>query len=73
MPATDIAREHLGRPLPNAILLGGFAAFTGVVSLDSVLLAIRRRFGGQIGERNASGATAAHDYVRSKTEARVHA
>jgi pyruvate ferredoxin oxidoreductase gamma subunit len=73
LPATDIAREHLGRPLPNAILLGGFAAFTGVVSLDSVLLAIRRRFDGQIGERNASGATAAHDYVRSKTEARVHA
>jgi pyruvate ferredoxin oxidoreductase gamma subunit len=73
LPATDIAREHLGRPLPNAILLGGFAAFTGVVSLDSVLLAIRRRFDGQIGERNASGATAAHDYVRSRTEARVHA
>ncbi len=46
LPATDIAREHLGRPLPNAILLGGFAAFTGVVSLDSVLLAIRRRFQG---------------------------
>ena len=50
-----------------------FAAFTGVVSLDSVLLAIRRRFDGQIGERNASGATAAHDYVRSKTEASIHA
>ena len=34
VPATDLAREHLGRPLPNAALLGGFAALTGVVSLD---------------------------------------
>ncbi len=26
VPATALAREHLGRPLPNAVLLGGFAA-----------------------------------------------
>jgi pyruvate ferredoxin oxidoreductase gamma subunit len=69
VPATEIAREHLGRPLPNAILLGAFAAFTGIVSLESVLTAIARRFNGSIGERNAAGATAAHDYVRSGTEA----
>ena len=29
VPATDLAREYLGRPLPNAVLLGGFAALTG--------------------------------------------
>ena len=29
LPATEIAREHLGRPLPNAALLGAFAALTG--------------------------------------------
>jgi pyruvate ferredoxin oxidoreductase gamma subunit len=69
VPATDIAREHLGRPLPNAVLLGAFAAFTGVVSLASVLAAVARRFAGPIGERNADGATAAHDYVRDRTEA----
>ena len=28
VPATEIAREHLGRPLPNAVLLGGFAALS---------------------------------------------
>ena len=28
VPATELAREHLGRPLPNAALLGGFAALT---------------------------------------------
>ena len=27
-PATELALEHLGRPLPNAVLLGGFAALT---------------------------------------------
>ena len=73
VPATDIAREHLGRPLPNAILLGGFAAFTGVVSLESVLTAVHTRFAGPIGERNAAGARAAHDYVRSETGAPAHA
>ena len=26
--------KHLGRPLPNAALLGGFAALTGLISLD---------------------------------------
>jgi pyruvate ferredoxin oxidoreductase gamma subunit len=68
VPATEIAREHLGRPLPNAILLGAFAAFAGVISLDSVVAAIRRRFDGPIGDRNAAGATAAHDYVRARIE-----
>src|SRR4051794_25945191 len=32
VPATRIARERVGRPMPNAALLGGFAALTGVVS-----------------------------------------
>lgn len=66
VPATDIAREHLGRPLPNAVLLGAFAAFTGQVSLESVVQAIGRRFRGPIGERNAAAATAASEYVHAK-------
>lgn len=66
IPATEIAREHLGRPLPNGVLLGGFAAFTGVVSLESVVAAIRRRFAGPIGEGNAAGAAAAYRQVRER-------
>ncbi len=54
MPATDLAREHLGRPLPNAVLLGGFAALSGLISIDSVAAAIRQKFAGQIGERNVA-------------------
>lgn len=63
VPATDFAREHLGRPLPNAALLGGFAALTGVVSLDSVVSAIRQRFPGKVGDANGRAATAAYEYV----------
>src|SRR5690242_9970763 len=37
VPATELAREHLGRPLPNAALLGAFAALTGKLRIDSVL------------------------------------
>ena len=28
--------KHLGRPLPNAALLGGFAALSGLITLDAV-------------------------------------
>jgi pyruvate ferredoxin oxidoreductase gamma subunit len=61
--ASELAREHLGRPLPNAALLGAFAALTGVVSLPSVCDAIRERFPGETGERNAAAATAAHEMI----------
>lgn len=73
VPATDIAREHLGRPLPNAVLLGAFAAFTGIVSLESVKTAVRRRFDGPIGDRNAAGAAAAHAFVQDRRQTLSHA
>ena len=63
VPATEIAREHLGRPLPNAALLGAFAALTGQVSLGAVCDAIRDRFPGEVGEGNARAAEAAHEHV----------
>jgi pyruvate ferredoxin oxidoreductase gamma subunit len=63
VPATDIAREHLGRPLPNAALLGGFAALTGQVSLGAVSGAIRARFPGAVGEGNVRAAEVAHEHV----------
>ena len=72
VPATEIAREHLGRPLPNAALLGGFAALTGIVSLASVEAAIRERFAGPVGEGNAGAARAAHDEVARRQGVLVH-
>ena len=66
--ATDLAREHLGRPLPNAALLGGFAALTGVVSVESVANAIRGRFPGKVAEGNVAAALAAAQAVREGRE-----
>jgi pyruvate ferredoxin oxidoreductase gamma subunit len=68
VPATAIAREHLGRPLPNAALLGGFAALTGRLRLDSVIAAIRERFPGSAGEGNAAAARACFEQVRGQRE-----
>jgi pyruvate ferredoxin oxidoreductase gamma subunit len=63
VPATELAREHLGRPLPNAALLGGFAALTAQVSLSAVSGAIRARFPGAVGEGNVRAAEAAYEHV----------
>jgi pyruvate ferredoxin oxidoreductase gamma subunit len=65
VPATELAREHLGRPLPNAALLGAFAAVTGAVSIESVAEAIRERFHGQAAAGNEAAARAAHDAVHA--------
>jgi pyruvate ferredoxin oxidoreductase gamma subunit len=63
VPAGDLAREHTGRPVPNAALLGGFAALSGLISLDSLAAAIRERFGGTVAEGNVAAAQAAHAFV----------
>jgi pyruvate ferredoxin oxidoreductase gamma subunit len=63
VPAGDLAREHTGRPVPNAALLGGFAALSGLISLESLAAAIRERFEGAVGEGNVAAAQAAHDWV----------
>jgi pyruvate ferredoxin oxidoreductase gamma subunit len=69
VPATSLALTHLGRPLPGGVLLGGFAALTGVVSLDSVLAAIGEKFTGRVAAGNAAAARAAFDFVRDEREA----
>jgi pyruvate ferredoxin oxidoreductase alpha subunit len=61
VPATELAQQHVGRPVPNAALLGGFAALTGAVSIESVVAAIHDRFPGRVGEGNAAAARAAYD------------
>ena len=73
VPATEIAREQLGRPLPNVPLLGAFAALTGVITLPSVVAAIRERFQGPVGEGNAAAAQAAYALARSALGEPAHA
>jgi pyruvate ferredoxin oxidoreductase gamma subunit len=66
VPATQLALEHVGRPVPNAALLGGFAAASGLVSVDSVVGAIRERFRGAVAEGNVAAATEAYQFVRAQ-------
>ncbi len=73
VPATELARKHLGRPLPNAVLLGGFAALTGRISIEAVEAAIRDRFPGPIGDGNVAAARAANDYVGEHMPERANA
>ena len=68
VPATELAREHLGRPLPNAALLGAFAALTGVVSIESVAAAIERRFSGVTADGNVAAARDAFGAVEDRKE-----
>ena len=73
VPATEFALKHVGRPLPNAALLGGFAAVSGRIALDSVLAAIREKFPAKIADGNVAAASAAYEYVLGEIREAAHA
>ena len=73
VPATQLALEHVGRPLPNAALLGGLAALPHIVGLDAVDRAIRMRFSGTVADANVAAASAAHDMVAADIAELRHA
>ena len=63
VPATDLAMKFIGRPLPNAALLGGLAAATGIVKIESVLKAIEDRFPSKIAKANQEAASSSYEFV----------
>lgn len=65
VPASDVARRHVGRPLPNAALLGAFAALTELVHFESVTRAIEEAFPGKVGGANVAAAREAFDIVNA--------
>lgn len=73
VPASDIALKHVGRPMPNAALLGGFAAATGIVKLESILAAIQERFPAKIAAPNIEAAKESFEYVKKELEEMSHA
>jgi pyruvate ferredoxin oxidoreductase gamma subunit len=74
VPATALAREHLGRPLPNAALVAGIVALTGIVGVDAALGAIRERFGdGAVGDGNVAAGRACADVVEQRLAGGIHA
>jgi pyruvate ferredoxin oxidoreductase gamma subunit len=52
IPATDMAQEEIGRPIPNTALLAALLALTGLLPLDALAKALKDRFAGDILDRN---------------------
>ena len=73
VPATELALKHVGRPVPNVPLLGGFAAVAGVIRLESVLKAIEERFAGKVAAGNVAAAKEAYEIVKAEMEETAHA
>jgi pyruvate ferredoxin oxidoreductase gamma subunit len=68
VPATELALKHVGRPVPNAALLGGFAAVTSQISLESVNAAIREKFPPKVADANVAAATQAFAHVAQQLQ-----
>jgi len=66
IPATEIALEIVGRPIPNAIMIGAFCSITGLVSLDAVQEAIMEKFPGKVGENNVAALERAHEIIQKR-------
>jgi pyruvate ferredoxin oxidoreductase gamma subunit len=66
IPATEIALEIIGRPIPNAIMIGAFCTITGLVSLDAVQEAIMEKFPGRVGENNVAALERASEIIQKR-------
>jgi pyruvate ferredoxin oxidoreductase gamma subunit len=52
LPATQLAKTHLGRPVPNTALLAAFLALTEMLPMSALTGALGQKFKGDILERN---------------------
>jgi pyruvate ferredoxin oxidoreductase gamma subunit len=64
--ATKVAMDIIGLPIVNTVLLGAFAAATGEIRVESIQNAIKARFPGRVGEKNAEAIQKAHEIIRGK-------
>ena len=70
VPASEFARVRLGRPIPNAALLGGLTALTELTSIDALEQAIDERFGASpAAKSNRLAARDAYEHVGARREA----
>lgn len=52
LPAAQLAKKILGRPVPNTALLAAFLTLTGMLPVDALEKAVNRRFKGEVAEKN---------------------
>jgi pyruvate ferredoxin oxidoreductase gamma subunit len=62
--ATSIALRQLGVPITNTTLMGAFAAASGEIKLAALEDAVRRRFKGDLAEKNIAAAEEAYQSVK---------
>lgn len=53
--ATSISLDELGKDIPNMPMLGALIKITGILSLDTVLKAVKEKFGHKFSERVTEG------------------
>ncbi|MCU0935284.1 MAG: 2-oxoacid:acceptor oxidoreductase family protein [Gammaproteobacteria bacterium] len=63
LPATHLATQILGRPVPNTALLSAFLTLTGIVPREALLRSLGQRFKGPVLERNTQLVEAAAQQV----------
>jgi len=64
--ATKIALEIIGKPIVNTTLIGAFAGITHEINPESVKKAIKERFPGKVGEKNAQAVQTAYDIMEKE-------
>jgi pyruvate ferredoxin oxidoreductase gamma subunit len=68
IPATELALKHVGRAVPNVPLLAAFAAISGVITLASVVAAVRQKFPAPLAKKNIAAAEEAFDLASTVEE-----
>lgn len=63
IPATGLAKQILGRPVPNTALLAAFLGLTGMLTQESLARVLQKRFKGATLEKNLKLIEAAIEMV----------
>ena len=63
IPASQLAKEHLGRPVPNTALLSAFLSLTGLFPGEALTKVLGAKFKGVVLENNIRLIEAAADTV----------
>jgi pyruvate ferredoxin oxidoreductase gamma subunit len=63
LDATRISIDIIGKPIMNTVMLGAFAGASKEVTAESIKNAVRDRFPGSVGEKNADAVQRAYDLV----------
>ncbi|MFH0973413.1 MAG: 2-oxoacid:acceptor oxidoreductase family protein [Candidatus Micrarchaeota archaeon] len=62
--AYSIAREMIGAPFVNTIILGAFAKASGLVTLESIEKALKRRFNEVVAAKNYAAVRKCYDVLK---------